>query len=233
MKMNETVADDRRHRIAATIAFFSEAVRFIVIPLVLLYVIMYNFPMLRLESTFSQMANSLIIFGGLIALFASLEAYFQMGSILRMIFGVLAVVVLCAWFWFIFTGKDMTFPYEQVTVSLDIVGLILVILIAVSLKGILPIAQFFLAKDELQRKKQKKAEAAAMKAKRGTGRKRVESPAATALHWIKEPDEPDDDKEPPPPDDFFMKCPVCKSAISSSENMCPHCGAWIRQKAKY
>lgn len=229
MIMNSTVSEDRKQRIAATIAFFSEAIRFIIIPLVLLFIIMSNFPML-VGGAFPQMANSLILFGGLLALFAALEAYFQKGSSLKMIFGLLAVVTLCGWFWFVFTGKDMTFPYGPVTISLDIVGLVLLILIVVSLKGILPVVQYMLSKDEFQRKKQKIAEAAAMKAKKTTAKVRVEAPVATALTWVKKSD---DDQEPPPPEDFVMQCPICKSVISPKDNSCPHCGAWIRQKAKY
>ena len=221
--MGESKINDRKYRIAATIAFFSEAIRFIVLPLVILYFIMMNFPILSSDDIFERTANNLIIFGGLIAMFAALEAYFSIGSPLKMIFGILAIATLCAWFWFLFSGESIRMPFGALTISVNIVGLLMVILVVVALKGLLPIAQFIIARKEL-RMKASATPVAAMSP----------GPPRRANYHYPPPSAPPgrDESLPPPPDDFTIRCPICSLKISLKDDVCPHCGAWIRQKMK-
>lgn len=217
--MEKKEPDDRKRRIAATIAFFSEAVRFIVLPLLLLYIVISNFPILAPEAAFRRMASTLIIFGGLIALSSSMEAYFPLGSKLKMIFGIISIVTLCAWFWFLFSNERIVIPFGSLTITLDLFGLLMVILFAISLKGLLPIGQYLMARDE-QRKKAESEVAKCVSTR--------PAPVTQAVYVWNEAisDEP----EPPPPEDFVIFCPVCGAGISPSDDICPRCGAWIGQK---
>ena len=217
--MDKKEPDDRKRRIAATIAFFSEAIRFIVLPLLLLYIVISNFPILTPETAFRRMASTLIIFGGLIALSSSMEAYFPMGSKLKMIFGIISIATLCAWFWFLFSNKGIVVPFSSLVITLDLFGLLMVILFAISLKGLLPVGQYLMARDE-RRKKTESEES-----KRAS---RQPAPDPQAAYLGNEA--VFEESEPPPPEDLIISCPVCRADLSPRDDVCPRCGVWIRQR---
>ena len=220
MDLEKNESDDRKRRLAATIAFFSEAVRFIVLPLLLLYIIMSNFPILTPEASFRRMATSMMLFGGLIAFSSSMEAYFPLGTKLKMIFGVISIATLCAWFWFLFSKENIVIPFGSLVITIDLLGLLLLILFALALRGLLPVGQYLTAREE-QRKK-------AAKAAVPKHIIREAAPAQRAVYIATI--EPSEELEPPPPDDFTVECPSCGLRISPRDDVCPFCGAWIRQK---
>lgn len=222
--MKYEIQDDKKHRVAATIAFFSEIIRFIIIPLVILDVIMGFYPLLT-STTAAHMANNIMIFGGLVALFVALETFFPRGSKIRLFFGILAIATLCAWFWFLLTSPSMSFPFGPLNVSIDITGVALLILAAIALKALIPVAQYLAAKDDARRRM---AAAAAA----GAGVMPLPpSPAQAVPGTMRDASRVrTNNLEPPPPDDFTMRCPVCMSRIPASIDTCPNCGAWIRQK---
>lgn len=219
--MNEKDSDDRKRRIAATIAFFSEAIRFIVLPLMILYLVISNFPFLIPETVFRQAATSLIMFGGIIAFSSSMEAYFPLGSKLKMIFGVISIATLCAWFWFLFSKEIIVITFGSLVITLDLFGLSMVILFAVSLKGLLPIGQYMMAREQARRKRSEKRPVSD-RFPRG-------SSPASLISYIGEA-RPSQEFEPPPPEDFIAYCPICGAGIPPEADICPCCGAWIRQK---
>ncbi len=216
---NEEITLEKGHSVAATIAFFSEVIRFIIIPLVLLDVIMSYYPLLT-HDTASWLASHLLVIGIFVALFVAMETYFPKGSYLKLIFGILAVVTLCVWFWFLLQTGTIGFPMGSIFISINVVGLATVILIAVALKGLLPVGQFIIARKDLQEKRDAAAAAASAESA-------VEPSPAPVPSVI--PGQTSKD-EPPPPDDFKAVCPVCKSRIPANVDVCPKCGAWIRQK---
>ncbi|MEM3038571.1 MAG: zinc ribbon domain-containing protein [Thermoplasmata archaeon] len=220
MSLEQKESDDRKRRIAATIAFFSEAVRFIVLPLLLLYIIMSNFPILTPEASFRRMATTLMMFGGLIAFSSSMEAYFPLGSRLKMIFGIISIATLCAWFWFLFSKENIVIPFGSLVITIDLFGLLLFILFALALRGLLPVGQYLTAKDEQRRKAARKP--VPKHIVRGA------APAQRAVYIASI--ESSEELEPPPPDDFTIDCPSCGSKISPRDDICPFCGTWIRQK---
>jgi len=225
MKKNE-IAMDKKHSVAATIAFFSELIRFVIIPLILIDVIMSYYPLLSQE-TASWLASHLLVIGAFVALFVAMETYFPRGSWLKLIFGIFAVVTLCVWFWFLLDTGSLEFPFGPLSISINIIGLITVILVAVALKGLLPVAQFIVAREEMKRKRMASASAAGEST---SGPAPAPVPAAPAPSVSSSASSAEE--EPPPPDDFLVSCPVCKSKISASKDVCPNCGAWIRQKRK-
>lgn len=217
--MDERESDERKRRIAATITFFSEAIRFIVLPLILMYIIISSFPILVSEFEFRKMASILIIFGGLIALVSSMEAYFPLGSKLKMIFGITSIATLCAWFWFLFSNEKIVVPFGSLVITLDLFGLLMVILFAISLRGLLPIGQYLIARGNLREK------AESERLRRASGR--LISPRQIA--YI-ETENVSEECEPPPPEDFIISCPACGASISPRDDICPLCGFWIRQR---
>lgn len=213
-------AKTKTHTVAAVIAFFSEIIRFIVIPLVLLNVLIGAYPLLSHE-TVTQMASGLMVFGALVAIFVAMETYFPKGSVLKFIFGVLAIATLCLWFWYLLNSGSIRFSMGALQVAINITGLAFVILAAVAIKGLLPLAQFFVYRGDLRRAKVAvaSADAPVQKAQATTV-----SPPSVAPSSAEE--------EPPPPEDFTVTCPICKWRIPATDDVCPKCGAWIRQKMK-
>lgn len=217
------IAMDRKHSIAATIAFFSEIVRFVIIPLVLLDVIMSYYPLLSHETS-TWLASHLLVIGMFVALFIAMETYFPRGSYLKLTFGIFAVATLAVWFWFLLETGSIQFPFGPISISINVFALALVILFAVALKGLLPVAQFILVRDEMRKKIEVSTSAAEPS---------EEIASAAAVTPVAESHSQDSvAEEPPPPDDFLVTCPVCNSKISASQDVCPNCGAWIRQKMK-
>jgi hypothetical protein len=222
----DEIAMDKKHSVAATIAFFSELIRFVIIPLILIDVIMSYYPLLSQE-TATWLASHLLVIGAFVALFVAMETYFPKGSWLKLTFGIFAVATLCVWFWFLLDMGSIKFPFGPLSISINIIGLATVILVAVALKGLLPVAQFIVAREEMNRKRMAPASAAR------------ESPSVSTpsiAHVAPTPSvslsTSSSEEEPPPPDDFLVSCPVCKSKIPASKDVCPNCGAWIRQKRK-
>jgi hypothetical protein len=222
MKKKET-AIEKTHSVAATIAFFSELIRFVIIPLILIDVIMSYYPLLS-QATATWLASHLLVIGAFVALFVAMETYFPRGSWLKLMFGVFAVVTLCVWFWFLLETGSIEFPYGPLSISLNIIGLAIVILIAVALKGLLPVGQFIVARKEIKRKKMASASAA------GESPSRLAPAPVPVLSTP--PSASATEEEPPPPEDFLIRCPACRSKISASKDVCPNCGTWIRQKKK-
>ena len=222
MKKNE-IAMDKKHSVAATIAFFSELIRFVIIPLILIDVIMSYYPLLSQE-TATWLASHLLVIGAFVALFVAMETYFPRGSYLKLTFGIFAVVTLCIWFWFLLETGSIQFPFGPISISINVFGLALVILFAVALKGLLPVTQFIIARGEMRRK----AEASAS----GVEFSEETTSAAAVAPVVETSTQDSVAEEPPPPDDFLVNCPVCGSKIPASQDVCPNCGAWIRHKMK-
>lgn len=227
--MSRSNNGERRRRIAATIAFFSEAVRFIIIPLILVELVLGQFPIFTPQMA-DRIAGNIIIFGGFVALFSALEAYFPKHSPLKMLFGILSIATLCVWFWSIFSGDRLEFTYSAVTISIDVQGIVLLIIIAISLKALLYIFRYFISV------KAKKLEEE--KARRQAERKYMDlmrEPEimaddviheASFLYWAG-----GDDLEPPPPEDAAPSCPICLRELPEGRNECPECGAWVKRSS--
>jgi len=227
--MSRRYDGEMRRRIHATIAFFSEAVRFVIIPLILLELIMGNFPLIT-PAMASRIARNLIIFGGLTALFSSLEAYFPRGSWLKMFFGILSIATLCTWFWAIFEGREISFSYGPVFIEIDVVDLVLLIIIAISLKGMLHVLKFLIA----SREQRAREEAEERKRREEVPYIPITGPVVLPdnevhepefLHWYSKP-------EPPPPESDTVSCPICFKELNPNVKICPDCGAWLRSASR-
>jgi len=216
---------EKRRQMAASISFFSEAIRFIIIPLVLIELVINQFPLLTPEMSV-RIANNLILFGGLVAIFSGLEAYFQRGTKIKMLFGLLSITTLCVWFWAIFSGGGLSFPYGPLNILIDASALVLLIIFAISLKGLHHIFRYLIAREEL---KQEEAKEQAIREKRRVPMRAVVADDAihepSFLYWYHEP-------EPPHPATYSRRCPVCLCGVSTEDRICPDCGAWIRDESK-
>jgi len=219
---------ERRRKIAATVAFFSEAVRFIIIPLILIELVLGEFPIFTPEMA-DRIAGNLIVFGGFVALFSALEAYFPRHSPLKMLFGILSIATLCVWFWSIFSGERLEFTYSAVTISIDVQGIVLLIIIAISLKALLYIFRYFISikakklNDEKARRQAERQYIDLLREPEVMGDDDIHE--ASFLYWSG-----GDDLEPPPPEDISPVCPICFRELPDGLLECPDCGAWIRRK---
>jgi hypothetical protein len=216
--MEEEPQELKRHPVGATIAFFSEAIRFIVIPLVILYILIDmlargQYALMLTGEEINGVASDAIIFGLLVAVFAAMEAYYPKCSRARMACGILAVGTLCAWFWFVLSGQTINLSLNEWNISIDIRGLLVMMMFVIALKAIVPVAQYLAAKGRMSQVTPVAAAPAAV------GSAEVSRPK---IHRQVQ-------EEPPPPDDFVVTCPKCKRGIPASANVCPHCKTWIRQ----
>lgn len=161
-----------------------------------------------------SMASDTIIFGLLVAVFAAMEAYYPKGSRARMACGILAVGMLCAWFWFVLSGQAINLSLDEWNISIDIRGILVMMMFVIGLKAIVPVAQYLSAKGRMSQGAPVAAATAA------AGSAEVSQPKV--YRQVQE--------EPPPPDDFVVTCPGCNKAIPASADVCPHCKTWIRQR---
>jgi len=210
----------KNHPVAATIAFFSEAIRFIVIPLVILYILIdylaqSHYAILLTGQETNRIATEVIVFGIVIAILAAAEAFLPRGTKMRMVFGILAIGTLCLWFWIILSSQLIRFSIGQWNLSLNITGIVTLMVSVIALKMLIPIAQYMSAKSR-----------GAPAAVGITGAAATSGTPPTENIIV-------DKEEPPAPEDFMIKCPKCGAEIHASVDVCPNCGTWIRQKKAF
>lgn len=218
----------KHHAVGAIVAFFSQIIRFIVIPMLILYIIIdtlaqSNITLLLSKEETDSIASYVLIFGGMVAIFAALEAYYSRGSKARMAFGIISIGMLCAWFWFILSSRTIRLSIADWNVALNITGIVAMMIFAVAMKSLIPIAQYYAARDKHATSQAiPMATAAASAPKAEVHAQPTKAESIKVVRHVQE--------EPPPPEDFMAVCPSCKKKIHASADVCPYCKTWIRQK---
>jgi len=232
----------QRNRLSdATWTAFTEAIRFVVIPIVLVDLVTSNYPQLT-HAFMPEIKTYILFFGGMITAASTLEAVNRPGTFKRLLFGLAALAFVCMWLFVIFGGGIAQFTYGAYTVEFDISKIVYIMLLGISLKGLLVVSTYsthkHLLKDqERQKKLEVLREKAASKA-RPAARRRTAGPSFESLTRMTFEVTPDDSVgylPPPPPrppreaqrTPGIKQCPVCGAKASSKELSCKNCGAWF------
>lgn len=228
----------------ATWTAFTEAIRFVVVPIVLVNLITDNYPQLT-HAFMPEIKTYIIFFGGMIAASSTLEAINKPGTFKRLLFGWTALAFVCMWLFVIFGGGVAQFTYGAYTVHFDISKIVYIMLLGISLKGLLVYSTYsthkhILRAQEREKKLETLKERAAVRQK-PTPRRRSAVPSFESLSKMAfevTPDEAVGYEPPPPPPPpprhertlASKTCPICGAKASPSEVACRNCGAWFSKE---
>lgn len=235
-----------RSRISdATWTAFTEAIRFVVIPLVLVDLVTRYYP--QLDTAFMpDITMYILFFGGMIVVASTLEASNKPGSYKRLMFGLFTLAFVCMWLFVILGGGIATFSFGPYFVRFDISKIVYIMLFAVSLKAMLVFSTFTSFRDSFE-KDLKQARATAKPIQKRTPAKR--RPAArprqsgptfdtmSKVAYDVTSEEGVGSALPPPPSEpeharpysrpTYKACPICGAHSGINEKVCRDCGAWF------
>jgi len=135
------------HPVAATMTFFAVAVNLIIAPILLLIIVMSNYPLIS-GDILTGRVGSLVVFGGLAAVSFAMQAYFPRASAQRMVFGVSGAIWMSVFFWSFLCKEQFQFYIGQLSMSIDLAGLSVLIMAATAFKGVIPVSRFLAARRE-------------------------------------------------------------------------------------
>jgi len=239
------VAVRRRSRASDAIwTAFTEVIRFVVVPYVLVDLITSNYP--DLETAFMPEIRLYIVFFGLmIASASTLEAANRMGTFKRMLFGLSSLAFICLWLFVIFGGGIASFRWGQYYVEFDMSKIVYIMLAGVSLKAILVVDTYSvhrhtIKEDEaLERLRSERRRTAARK--QAIARRAASEPSFSTLSRVQYRVTPDDEvgfspeatrqrAHQPPAQEVAgpsAECSICGEPVRSTDTVCKNCGAWI------
>jgi len=233
---------------------FTETLRFIVVPLVILDLITKNYPLLT-TPFMAQINQYVLFFGGMVVAASALEAMNKPGTFKRMLFGLGSLAFACMWLFVIFGGGISEFTYGPYQFRFDMTMIVYIMLVGVSFKGMLVIDTYLSNRGKLlERERQiriekERARKESIRAKQAE-RIRGTSPGFSAYSKVRfdvTHDESAVGYEPPPPPPpplpaepsvpasgaratrtvKFKVCPICGEKAAASETVCRNCGAWF------
>jgi len=229
----------------ATWTAFTEAIRYVVVPIVLVRLITNNYP--QLKTAFLPEIETYILFlGGMITAASTLEMANKPGTFKRMLFGISALGFVCLWLFVIFGGGIASFSYGAYFVRFDMSKIVYIMLFGISLKGLLVISTYsthkrYLEEQERQKRREVLQEKAAARPKLATKR-RPAVPVFSSMSRVAYEVTPDDSvgyftpRPPAPPQAHgtpaqrtlaYKQCPICGAKASLKETTCKKCGAWF------
>lgn len=234
----------RRSRISDAVwTAFTETIRYIIIPIVLIDLVTSNWPQLSTAFT-SNLQELTIGFGILVVAASTLEAMNRQGTFMRMLFGLTTIAFIGMWLFVIFGGGLVAFDYGPYHVSFDMSKIVLIMLVGISLKGLLVVQTYSTQKgvlaEELRAKQLEKAEMRRAVAEEKRQRVARPSPAFESLTSASFQITADDDVGfvPPPHREVRTErvlrhktCSICGERSPAGTQVCPHCGAWFSKES--
>jgi len=223
---------------------FTEAIRFVVIPIVLIDLITTNYPDLT-TAFMPQIGLYIIFFGGMITAASTLESANKPGTFKRLLFGLSALAFVCLWMYVIMGGGVATFQYGGYVVHFDMSKIVLIMLFGISLKGLLVVSTYTTHKAYLEEKeRQQKSEARALRdeevaRKKLVAKQKVSGASLSRMSKVAFQVTADDSVgySPAPAAErtshhhertlAFKTCPVCGAKASQKDAVCKNCGAWF------
>lgn len=236
-----------KHRTPASDAIwtaFSEGIRFVVVPLVLVHLVKTNFP--ALETPFmANVETYIIFFGGMIVAASTIEAANKPGTFKRLLFGLSALAFVGMWLYVVFGGGVSRFTYAPYQVEFDITKIVYIMLVGVSLKGVRVLDLYsqnrHAVKEEEAEERRDLARARTEAREKAKAKRKRAAPAMSGMAKVAFEVTPDDDvgysqpsAEPESPRSTAAassararECPVCGERVRSTDTMCKNCGAWL------
>jgi hypothetical protein len=232
---------------------FTETLRFIIVPLVLLDLVTKNYPLLT-TPFMSQIKEYVLFFGAMIVAASTLEVMHKPGSFKRMLFGLGTLAFVCMWLFVIFGGGIAEFTYGPYHVRFGLTKIVYVMFAGICLKGLLVIDTYSVNKshliehDRLRRLEKERARRDAVAAKKAASLRGAAPEFSTLSRLAFEVThdegvgyEPPPPPLPPPPSTpsptrtsrtvKFKVCPVCGEKAAASETVCRNCGAWFARES--
>ena len=219
---------------------FTETIRFIIVPLVLVDLVLSNYH--QLSTPFTPNITTLIVFFGILIVSAStLEVANKPGSYRRMLFGLSALAFVCFWIFVLFGGGIAAFEYGPYHISFDMTKIVYIIILGLSLKGLLVVSTFTTNRSAFQEHEKKRLEqesgSRAAEKRTRTAARSYSTPSMAAMSKVAYEVTGDEDvgyskvpaaeKVVPPPSQNVKVCPVCGAHANPKDYMCKACGAWF------
>ena len=218
---------------------FTEALRFIVVPLVLVDLVTSNYPQLS-TAFMSEIGTFVMFFGGMIVASSTLEAIHRPGTYKRLLFGMCGLAFVGMWMFVIFGGGIAEFSYGPYFVRFDITKIVYIVLAGISLKALLVYMTFSVnRRAEVERARKRRVEdAEKMRQQARNAKKMKAARAATTLSFERmssaEFDVTADDDIGYTPSAYVkdlptgMKiCEVCGAQSPTKDYVCKNCGSWF------
>lgn len=101
--------------------------------------------------------NWVLILGIPIAALAFFRGFYPRGSISRFTFGIIVVVLVCLWIWFVTRGGNLVLQFDQFGIAVSFTGLVLLFILAAALKGLYYLAEMLSYRKEWLRSRQPSA----------------------------------------------------------------------------
>lgn len=233
---------------------FTDTLRFIVVPLVLLNLVTTNYPLLT-TPFMGNIVEYVTFYGGMIVAASTLEAMNKQGTYKRLLFGLCSLAFVCMWMFVMFGGGIAEFTYGPYHVRFDITSIVFLMLFGVSLKGLLVVQTFTSHRHVITEEMHEKAlesavENQAARKPRAPARVRATDPSFSTMSKVAfevTSDEAVGYSPPPPPpspEPLLPKrtrrlesvsrskaCPICGERVPADADECPSCGAWISKES--
>jgi hypothetical protein len=228
----------QRSRISDSVwTFFTETIRFVVVPIVLIDLVKTNWPQLSTAFLGDIVAYTLA-FGGLIVAASTLEVMNRPGTFKRMLFGLSSLAFLCLWLFVVFGGGVASFTYFPYFVRFDMSKIVYIMLVGIALRSLLVVRTYSDNKHLIVEQKDAKAKGFFGGRKQAAApskpARRTVSPAFGSMSRVAYQVTGDDDigsaSQPRPPIDSSEPtgtCPVCGARVGPKDAMCGSCGAWL------
>jgi ribosomal protein L40E len=218
---------------------FTEALRFIVVPLVLVDLVTSNYPQLS-TAFMSEIGTFVMFFGGMIVASSTLEAIHRPGTYKRLLFGMCGLAFVGMWMFVIFGGGIAEFSYGPYFVRFDITKIVYIVLAGISLKALLVYMTFSVnRRAEVERARKRRVEDAEKLRQQARNAKKMKAARAAATLSFErmssaEFDVTADDDIGYTPSAYVkdlptgMKiCEVCGAQSPTKDYVCKNCGSWF------
>lgn len=218
---------------------FTEGLRFIVVPLILIDLVTSHYPQLA-TAFMSQIEAFVLFFGGMIVASSTLEAVHRPGTYKRLLFGLCALIFVGMWLFVIFGGGVAEFSYGPYFVRFDMTKIVYIVLGGISLKALLVYMTFSTnRRAEIERAKKRRVEEADKLRIQAAKVRRAKATAVMAPHAFEslmsaefEVTADSDIGYTPAP---YAKdlptgmkiCEVCGAKSPTKDYVCKNCGAWF------
>jgi len=218
---------------------FTEAIRFVIVPIVLVNLVTNNYPQLS-TAFLPNIKTYILFFGGMIVAASTLESMNRPGTYKRLLFGLSALAFVCMWLFVIFGGGIAEFAYAPYFVRFDMSKIVYIMLLGLSLKALLVFSVFTTHKHVLEEEERKlrleRARKRALAKPKPAHRPHHAAPSFSALSKVAFEVTADDSvgfAPAPPPTRAQVQsakvkyCTICGARAERSDYICKVCGAWF------